>query len=128
MQPELRDAAYLWDMLKYARVARRIAAGITLDRLLEDETSQLALTKAVELVGESAARLSPGFYAAHPELEWRPIIALRNRLVHDYGNTRFPILWNIVGSELPVLIPVLESLVEEMQRDDQTRENPPAVK
>lgn len=32
-------------MLRYPRVARRIASGITLDRLLEDETTQLALTK-----------------------------------------------------------------------------------
>lgn len=100
-------------MLRYARVARRIASGITLDRLLEDETTQLALTKALELVGESAARLSPGFYDQHPELNWRPIVALRNRLVHDYGNTRFPLLWNIVGSELPVLIPEIETMLAE---------------
>lgn len=127
MRPEEKDTAHLWDMLKYARVARRIASGITLDRLLEDETSQLALTKALELVGESAARLSPMFYDGHPELDWRPIVALRNRLVHDYGNTRFPLLWDIVGSELPVLVPQLVAMLGGPESGEDANRSP-AVK
>jgi uncharacterized protein with HEPN domain len=118
MQPDDRDAAYLWDMLTAAMDAEEVARDLTLESLLQDRKSQLALAKALELIGEAADHLSEAFFAARPDLQWKPIINLRHRLVHDYGRTNFRILWSIVTDELPDLITRLRQLLDEAVEPD----------
>jgi uncharacterized protein with HEPN domain len=115
MRPDDRDAAYLWDMLTAATDAEEIARDLTLDSLIGDRKSQLALSKALELIGEAANHLSEPFFAARPALKWKPIVNLRHRLVHDYGRTNFRILWSIVTAELPDLIARLKELLQEAE-------------
>lgn len=68
MRPEDRDAAYLWDMLDAARTVLRITAGVGSDRYLQDRTLQLAVERAIEIIGEAAGRVSETFRRAHPEI------------------------------------------------------------
>jgi len=112
MRPDDRDAAQLWDMLQAARDATAIASQSSFEELVADRKTQLALAKAVELVGEAAARLSEEFRDASP-IEWHPIIGMRNRLVHDYWHINFQILWDVATNEIPMLISDLERLVPE---------------
>ena len=113
MQPEDRDAAYLWDMLRYARDTADLVNEIPLAVYMSDRRQQLALERALELVGESARRLSEVFRAAHPDIPWRTIIGLRTVLAHDYGSIIQERLWNIAVGKVPDLIRSIEPLVSE---------------
>ncbi|HET7462431.1 MAG TPA: HepT-like ribonuclease domain-containing protein [Longimicrobium sp.] len=62
-----------------------LAAELTPEKLRESMRDQRAISHAVEQVGEAASRLSPEFRDAHPEVPWRRIIGVRNRLAHDYA-------------------------------------------
>jgi uncharacterized protein with HEPN domain len=104
MQPEDRQLGLLWDMQDFATLAAEIGRGLTLDRLRVSRHDQLALAKALENVGEAASHLSSGFVALHPEIPWHDIVNLRHRIVHDYRNIDFHIIWDIVQNELPSLI------------------------
>lgn len=96
-------------MQDYARLAAEIGRGLTLDRLRVSRHDQLALAKALENVGEAANHLSSGFVSLHPEIPWHDIINLRHRIVHDYRNIDFHIIWDIVENELPPLITWLDA-------------------
>ena len=80
-----RDPAQLWDMLEAARTAEALTEGITLDAFLTDRRQQLALERALEIVGEAARHVSEGCRMEHPGIPWRQIVALRHVLAHDYG-------------------------------------------
>jgi uncharacterized protein with HEPN domain len=87
---------------------------------------QLALAKALENIGEAACYLSSGFTAAHPEIPWPDIINLRHRIVHDYRNIDFTIIWDIVQNELPSLIQFLdEQLPPEAASNPEPRSDTP---
>ncbi len=118
MRPDERDAAQLWDMLQAARDADVIARDTSFDELRADRKTQLALAKAIELIGEAAARLSSTFRDATPEVDWHPIIGMRNRLVHDYWRINFAILWDVATNEIPPLIDTLERLVPESPKSN----------
>lgn len=83
LPPEQRDAAYLWEMREAGRDAAEISGPLTFERLRGEKIYQLALVKALELMGEAANRVSPGFRDAHPEIPRTKIVGLRHRLVHD---------------------------------------------
>jgi uncharacterized protein with HEPN domain len=61
MPPEDRDLAHLWDMREFARDAASIADGLTAERFQSSRHDQLALAKAIELIGEAASRVSKAF-------------------------------------------------------------------
>jgi ribonuclease HepT-like protein len=59
-------------------------------------------TKTIGAVSaHSPNRLPENFRTQHFEIEWRKIIGLRNRIVHDYFNIDIEILWEIIQKDLP---------------------------
>ena len=72
---------------------------------------QFALVRALEIVGEAAARISEPTRTGHPEIPWTAIIGMRNRLVHGYFDVDLEIVWRTATESLPALIVTLESLL-----------------
>jgi uncharacterized protein with HEPN domain len=56
------------------------------------------------LIGEAATRVPEHVRAAHPQVPWRLVIALRNRLIHGYLGIDNDTLWSIVASDVPALL------------------------
>lgn len=72
---------------------------------------QLAVLKALETIGEAAARLSEQTRTAHPEIPWREIIGMRHRLVHGYFEVDLDKVWDTVHEDLLPLVTWLERMV-----------------
>jgi uncharacterized protein with HEPN domain len=105
-QPD--DDLRLGHMLQYARKALRVSHGRSRIDLESDEGLVLALTKALEVIGEAANRVSRGRRAKLPAVPWSKIIGMRNRLIHGYDQLDLDILWRTVERELPALVAALE--------------------
>lgn len=105
------DDAYLLDMLLAAREARKFATDLTFEAFERNRMAQLAILKAVEMVGEAASRISPEGKEAHAEIPWTGIVGMRNRLVHGYFNVNLKRVWETVQGDIPRLIPQLEALM-----------------
>ena len=95
-------------MLEYARKAQRVAQGRSRADLDKDEILVLALTRALEIVGEAAGRVSPEGRSWCPGLAWPKITGMRNRLVHGYDEVDLEVLWQTLEQDLPPLIVELE--------------------
>jgi uncharacterized protein with HEPN domain len=95
-------------MLDHARqtvasVQQRTRADLDQDRIL-----QLALQKAIEIVGEAASRVSREGRSRHPDIPWAEAIAARNRIMHGYDTVDYDVVWQILTEEFPALIVALE--------------------
>lgn len=55
--------------------------------------------------------MSQEFRTAHPEIPWRAIVAMRNRLIHAYFDVSLDIVWATIQDELPILIRQLQGLL-----------------
>lgn len=109
MRPD--DAIRLRHMLDAAREAMSFAAGRSRDDLERDRMLVLAIVKDVEIIGEAASRATAAAQAAHPEIPWAQIIAMRNRLIHAYFDVDLQVVWDTVTEDLPQLVALLEPLV-----------------
>lgn len=81
-----------------------MAAGRSRSDLEVDRTLELVLTRLVEIVGEAASRVTLEDRAERPEIPWRGIIGMRNRLIHGYDAVDLDVLWQVVSEDLPPLI------------------------
>ena len=111
MQPDERDAAYLWDMLDAARTVEQLSSGLDFAQYSNDRKTQLAVERSLEIIGEAAGRVSDLFRNTHPEIPWRQIIGQRNVLIHEYGEIKQERIWKTVRENVPQLIKKLEQFV-----------------
>lgn len=106
-----RDEAYLLDILIAAREALEFSRGLTWEDFQKSSLHQHAIAKALENIGEAARKVSEETKAAHPEIPWRDIVALRHRIAHDYFHLDLVRIWQIVQEDVPALIKLLEPLI-----------------
>ncbi len=81
-----------------------------------DDMLVLAILKLIEIIGEAASKVSSDLKLQHPEIPWREIINVRNRLIHGYFDINHDILWGIATHDLPPLIRNLEMMISEIDR------------
>ena len=72
---------------------------------------QHGIMRLIEILGEAARHLSDEFKGNHPEIAWRQIVGMRNRMVHEYFRVIPAKVWDVVEQEFPLLIVFLEPLV-----------------
>src|SRR5438093_9950147 len=71
-------------MFDHASEAAALVRNKSRNDLDADRVLSLALVRLLEIVGEAAGRVSHDLQAQHPQIAWRQIISLRNRLIHGY--------------------------------------------
>lgn len=69
-----------------------------------------AVLRNIEVIGEAASKLPEDFVSAHPEIEWRKIVGMRNRLIHGYFGVSLGLVWQTIQGNLPGLRDKLNQL------------------
>lgn len=108
MPLEDRDAAYLWDMLEAAREIEDMMKDSDLAGFLDNRMLHRAVERCLEIIGESARRVSVGGQASVIGIPWGDIIGQRNILAHEYGQIDHELLYKTVSDDVPDLIRILE--------------------
>ena len=96
-------------MLDAGQEAVRFTQGKTRAEFDVDRLLALALVTLIEIVGEAASRVTAESQRAHPDIPWRDIVAMRNRLIHGYFDVDLDRVWDTVTDDLPPLIAHLEA-------------------
>ncbi len=107
-----KDRLRLLQMRDAAEDATDIASGYTRADIEKDEMLELALVKAVEVIGEAARHISGETRALAPDIDWGDIVGMRNSLVHAYWKVDYDVLWDVITYKLPPLITELNRLIE----------------
>lgn len=103
---------------EYARRSQEICAGKTLEELLSNWQATLALERALEILGEAVKRLPDELRRRYPQVEWRAIAGMRDRLSHGYDAIDHQILWKAVQEQLPDLLATVEQMLQDMESAD----------
>ena len=104
------DIVRLRHMLDAAREIRSFIKGRSEDDLKRDRILTLALVKEIEIIGEAASKVSQEAREQIPDIEWRDVIGMRNRLIHVYFEIDEDILWDTILYDIPELIEKLDKL------------------
>jgi uncharacterized protein with HEPN domain len=104
------DRIRLRHMIDAAEAAARFISGRSRADLDHDQQLLFAVIRAIELVGEAAAKLSSETRGSAQTIPWSAIVSMRNRLIHGYFDIDTDIVWATATIELPQLLPALRCL------------------
>lgn len=99
-----RDVARVLGTISYnIALARRFVSGLAYDAFAEDQRTQYAVTRCLEIVSEASRRLPDDLKAKYPEVPWDRIAGAGNVYRHDYEDVLPGILWNTILHHLDPL-------------------------
>jgi uncharacterized protein with HEPN domain len=104
-------ADFLDDIRAAAGKAVGFVAGIDYPAFAADERTAFAVVRALEVVGEAAKRIPQDVRDRHPEVPWRAMSRMRDKLIHDYTSVNLEIVRKTVAEDLPGLVPQLEHVI-----------------
>jgi uncharacterized protein with HEPN domain len=109
---------YLQDILDAIAKIERYVAGFDLERFKQSDLILDAVNMNLIIIGEAANSVPDGVQQAHPEIDWRNVVGLRNAIAHEYFRLNLDRIWNIVEVEVPRLKAQLEVILEESDTSD----------
>jgi uncharacterized protein with HEPN domain len=88
-------------------------AGLARDDFLADKRTQQAVIMSLIIIGEAATKVMEGhiaFTQAHPEVPWRNMRGMRNRMAPGYFDINLDVVWDTTQEWLPVLLKQLPAV------------------
>jgi len=87
--------------------------------LVADEVMSRAVVKSIEIIGEATKNLPVEWRAAYPEIQWRNIARMRDKLTHHYFDTDFEFVWVVLQKLIDPLGETIARMLEELPGAEQ---------
>lgn len=108
---------FLKDIISAIDAIEDFVAGMSLDDLTQDDKTSSAVIRKFEVIGEAAKHLPDKVRQRHPEIPWKNIVGMRDRLIHAYFGIDFKLVWEVIKVELPGLKSRLKKVFAELERE-----------
>jgi uncharacterized protein with HEPN domain len=82
-----------------------------------DEKAVYAVERCFTVLGEALRHVPDEVREAHPEVPWREILGMRNRITHDYLYTDLEMLWRTVRVDFPAVRPLLQRVLDALNAE-----------
>lgn len=82
---------------------------------LKSDTLTRAFARSLEIIGEATKNLGNEVIVSNPDIEWRSMAGMRDKLIHGYFSVDYSIVWDVAVSKIPSLYPKITSLIESMK-------------
>ena len=108
---------HVTDMIEFGEKVLAYTEGMDQATFVADALTYDATLRNLELIGEAATHVPSDVRTAHPEIQWRRIIGTRNRVVHGYLGIDDDVVWDIIQTDVPKLLPALRDLLDTASED-----------
>lgn len=95
------------------RDAQEFIHGITFEQFCGDKKTVNAVLRAIEVIGEAAKGIPEDMRSRYPEVPWKEMAAMRDKVIHFYFGVNKEIVWRVVKDRIPSIRPVIEAILKQ---------------
>jgi uncharacterized protein with HEPN domain len=110
MTKQLR--VYFVDILEAVEEIEEFTRDLTFDEFTKNKMAIRAVTMDFAIIGEATKNIPLETKRMYPQIPWRQMAGIRDKIIHGYAYIKLDILWDAVSMDLPVLKPLIKELLE----------------
>lgn len=104
---------FLRDIIDAMDSIEEFLGDMNFNELSKDDKTSSAIIRKFEIIGEASKHLPDGLKESHPEIPWKDMSGMRDRLIHAYFGIDYKLVWEAIKTEIPKLKPRLKEIRKE---------------
>jgi len=106
---------YVEDTVDAMEKAEILLKGVTYDQFESNFRINFAVVRALEIVGEATKRLPMTLRDQYPNIPWKQMAGMRDRIIHGYDTVDLEIVWDVVKQDIPQIKPQIQQILKDYE-------------
>lgn len=111
MKKEYGD--YLEDIIDAMSKTEKFTENLKYDEFIKDDKSTFAVIRALEIIGEAVKNIPETIKVKYPDIPWRDMAGMRDKLIHEYSGVKLDLVWKTVKEVIPPLKQKFQKILDE---------------
>ena len=104
---------YIEDILDAMGKAEILLQEVSFEQFEADFRINFAVVRTLEIIGEAAKRIPEEIREKYPEIPWKSMSGMRDRIIHAYDSVDMEIVWEVVISDIPRIKPKIQHVLKD---------------
>ena len=109
------DRLYLKDIFAAMVATQEFIEGIDFETFASDDKTASAVLRKLEIIGEATKNVPEEIRREYPQVPWRQMAGMRDRLIHSYFEVDYLLVWETVKNQIPLLQPVIVQILRHLE-------------
>lgn len=110
-----RNIIYLQHIIDEINFITNETKNLTYESFVQSQIYTRAFSRSLEIIGEAVKNLSPDFKQTHPNIDWKKMSGMRDKLIHHYFGVDYDLIWDVVENKLPVIKEKINLIFQELE-------------
>ena len=112
---------YVEDIYDAMSSACRFVEEMDYAAFAEDERTNFAVVRAIEIMGEAAKNVPSHVYDRIPDIPWQDMARMRDKIIHAYFGVNLKIVWETATDDIPNAMPAVKACLEILLSEEKGR-------
>jgi uncharacterized protein with HEPN domain len=97
------NLAFIEHILLCIEKIQEYTKDLTVEDFNNSELIQDAVIRNIEIIGEATKKISKDLKSQYPEIPWKEMSGMRDKLIHDYFGVDVDVVWKTVKDDIPYI-------------------------
>ena len=108
---------YLRDIFAAMVAIQEFIEGMDFETFAADDKTASAVVRKLEIIGEATKNVPEEIRREYPQVPWRQMAGMRDRLIHSYFEVDYLLVWETVKGQIPLLQPVIVQILRHLEEE-----------